>query len=121
MQEATILDRPATYSATFNLAAYWERSAAEFREKVPRFYATFLAHSSAMRWIGYRGWRLEEGRPEGDHVRVRIRFDIEEEALHFALSFGSGVEEIAPVELRAKVVQAAQGLIERYVGGLKRS
>jgi predicted DNA-binding transcriptional regulator YafY len=114
MQEATVLDQSATYSATFDLAAYWERSAVEFRDKLPRFYATFLAHQSAMRWIRYRGWRLEEERAEGDHVRVRIRFDIEEEALHFALSFGAGVEVIEPVELRAKVVQAAQGLIERY-------
>ena len=44
----------------FDLAAYWEHSASEFREKLPRYYATFLAEEPVMRWVRYRGWRLEE-------------------------------------------------------------
>jgi predicted DNA-binding transcriptional regulator YafY len=96
------------------LAEYWERSAAEFRDKLPRFYATFLARPSVLRWIRYRGWRLEQEHPEGDNVRVRLRFDVEQEALQFALSFGPELEVIDPVELRAKVVAAARALIERY-------
>jgi predicted DNA-binding transcriptional regulator YafY len=115
MQEAVVLDQPCTARNAFDLAEYWERSATEFRQQLPRFYATYVADPAAMRWIRYRGWRLEEEQPVGDSVRVRIRFDIEEEAVRFALSFGSGVEVIEPVELRAKVVAAARGLIERYV------
>ena len=67
-----------------------------------------------MRWVRYRGWRLEEETPEGDRVRVRLRFDAEEEALQFALSFGGGVELIEPRELRAKVLAGARAIIERY-------
>jgi predicted DNA-binding transcriptional regulator YafY len=86
-------------------------SAAEFREKLPRYYATFLANPSVMRWIGYRGWRLEEETPEGDRIRVKLRFDIEDEAVQFALSFGGDVEVIEPTELGDKVLAGARAIL----------
>jgi predicted DNA-binding transcriptional regulator YafY len=88
IREAAALEACAAYPADFDLARYWERSAAEFREKLPRYYATFLANPPVMRWIRYRGWRLEEETMEGNRIRVKLRFDIEEEAVQFALSFG---------------------------------
>ena len=111
IREATALDAAATYPADFDLAAYWERSAAEFREKLPRYYATFLAKASAMRWIRYRGWRLEEQIAEGDRVRVKLRFDIEEEAVQFALSFGGDVDVVEPAELKEKVYAGARAIL----------
>ena len=39
-------------------------------------------------------------------MRVRLRFDAEEEAIQFALSFGGRIEVIEPDELRAKVLAA---------------
>jgi predicted DNA-binding transcriptional regulator YafY len=114
MQEAQLLDQSCSDTPGFDLAEYWERSAAEFRDKLPRYHATFLAHPSVLRWIRYRGWRLEQEQPEGDRVRVRVRFDVEQEALQFALSFGPELEVLDPAELRAKVVAAAHALIERY-------
>jgi len=116
ISEVSILDDAAARPAPFDLAAYWERSAAEFREKLPRFYASFLASSAAMRWVRYRGWRVEEERPEGDLVRIRMRFDIEEEAVQFALSLGGEVEAVDPSELRAKVAERARKVVERYEG-----
>jgi predicted DNA-binding transcriptional regulator YafY len=98
----------------FDLAAYWETSTAEFREHLPRYYATFLVAPSVMRWARYRGWRLEEEHEEGSRVRIRVRFDTEEEGLQFALSFGADVEVIEPAELRNKVLQAARDTVERY-------
>lgn len=114
MEEAAVSDQPAAPTPGFDLAAYWEQSATDFRDRLPRYYATFLAQASVMRWVRYRGWRLEDEQPDGDNVRIRVRFDVEEEALQFALSFGPGVEVMEPVELRAKVVAAAGALIERY-------
>jgi predicted DNA-binding transcriptional regulator YafY len=105
------LERLAEYPRDFDLAAYWERSAAEFREKLPRYYATFLANSSVMRWARYRGWRLSEETPVGDRVRLKIRFDIEDEAVQFALSFGGEVDVIEPVELREKVLAGARAIL----------
>ncbi len=109
----TILDEPAKRPADFDLAVYWERSAFEFREKLPRYYATFLATPEVMRWVRYRGWRLEEESPEGEHVRIRLRFDVEQEAVQFALSFGGDVEVVEPLELREKVLAGALAILKK--------
>jgi predicted DNA-binding transcriptional regulator YafY len=47
-------------------------------------------------------------------VRIRLRFDAEQEAIQFALSFGGQMEAIDPPELRAKVLAGAQAIGERY-------
>ncbi len=54
MQEAAALDAPATRPADFDLASYRQRSAAEFRERLPRFYATFLVEQGVLKWARYR-------------------------------------------------------------------
>lgn len=112
IHEAAALDQPAAFPAEFDLASYWERSAAEFREKLPRYYATFRADLSVMRWIRYRGWRLEEETPETDFVRLKLRFDVEEEAIQFVLSFGGAVEVIEPLALRDKVLAGARAILD---------
>jgi len=92
MSAASITETPAARDPHFDLAGYWDRSASEFREQLPRYYATFLANPAVMRWVRYRGWRLEEESAEGERIRVRLRFDIEEEAVQFAMSFGGNVQ-----------------------------
>jgi len=114
IREAVILEEPSRRPIEFNLAAYWERSALEFREKLPRYYATFLVRPSAMRWVRFWGWRLENETPEGDRTRVRLRFDIEDEAVQFALSFGADVEVVEPRELRAKALSGASAIVRQY-------
>ena len=116
IDDPVLLAEPAAALAGFDLAAYWEQSSVSFREQLPRYYATFLAEPAVMRWVRYRGWRLEEEAPEGERVRIRLRFDVEEEARQFALSFGAAVEVVEPAELRAAVVEAAREIVERYGG-----
>lgn len=113
IQEASALDRPAVWPRDFDLRAHWERSTAEFRERLPRYYATFVAKPSVMRWARYRGWRLEEEIPEGDRIRVRLRFDVEDEAVQFGLSFGGDLEVIEPAELREKVLAGARAILDK--------
>jgi predicted DNA-binding transcriptional regulator YafY len=114
ISSVAVLETACSRPPDFDLTAYWENSAAEFREKLPRYYATYLVHPAVMRWVRYRGWRLEQESEEGDRVRVRLRFDAEAEALQFALSFGGDVEAIEPYELRAKVLAGARAILERY-------
>lgn len=114
VSSAEMLDEAVQQVEQFDLARYWEQSASQFRETLPRFHATFLADPSIMRWVRYRGWRLEEEQVQERGVRIRIRFDIEEEAVQFALSFGSSIEVIEPAEVRGKVVSAARALLQRY-------
>ena len=113
--EPAVLDQPAVRPGGFDLAAYWERSAAEFREKLPRYYATFRVSPEVMRWVRYRGWRLEEESADAaGTLRIRMRFDIEDEAIHFALSFGGEIEVLEPAGLRGRVVAGAHAILDRY-------
>jgi len=114
IREASIADEPAARPQGFDLTAWWEQSATAFRQKLPRYYATFLADRAVMRWARYRGWRLEEESPEGDRARIRVRFDAEEEAVQFALSFGGAVEVVDPPGLRKKVLAGARAIIDRH-------
>jgi predicted DNA-binding transcriptional regulator YafY len=118
IKEAVILDQPASRPEAFDLSSYWENSAAEFREKLPRYYATFCATPAVMRWVRYRGWRLEKETVEGDALRIRLRFDAADEALQFALSFGGEIQVLEPDELRSRVLAAAQAIGQRYAGTL---
>lgn len=117
MSEAAVLDGPAEAPRDFDLAEYWQRSAAEFREKLPRYHATFLADPAIMRRIRYKGWRLESETPAGSRVRLRLRFDVEDEAIEFALGFGAAVEAVEPSDLRPKVLAAAQSVVRLYQPG----
>jgi predicted DNA-binding transcriptional regulator YafY len=114
IRDAETLAAPAQRPADFDIAGYWERSASEFREKLPQYHAVFLVKPAVMQWIRYRGWRLEEETPQDGLVRVRLRFDIEAEALQFALSFGADLQVVEPVELRARVRDAALALVAAY-------
>lgn len=64
-----------------------------------------------MKWVRYRGWRLEQEQEEGEWVRVRMRmrFDVEEEAVQFAMSLRARVVE--PGELRDAVAAAARKIL----------
>jgi len=114
IRAATLDAQPSITPADFDLATYWEASTAQFREQLPRYVATFLVAPSVMRWARYRGWRLQEEHEEGSRVRIRVRFDAQEETLQFALSFGADAEVIEPAELRGKVLEAARATAGRY-------
>jgi predicted DNA-binding transcriptional regulator YafY len=114
IRDAMLEERQSVSPPNFDLAAYWEASTVAFRERLPRYFATFLVAPAVMRWARYRGWRLEEEHEEGNRVRIRLRFDAEEEGLQFALSFGADAEVIEPADLRNKVLEAARCTVERY-------
>jgi len=116
IKEPQVLDVPACRPPDFDLAEYWKRSAAEFRQKLPQYRATFLAKPAIMRWVRYRGWRLESEEQAGAFVRIQLRFDAEEEAMQFALSLGPDVEALQPDSLREKTLQAARDILRLYVG-----
>jgi predicted DNA-binding transcriptional regulator YafY len=114
---AAVLEQPVQRPAAFDLATHWERAATEFREKLPRFYATYLVDSAAMAWVRYRCRHVESVEQDGDRFRVRVRFDVEEEALQVALALAAAMEVVEPEALRARVLAAAEALVGRYRGG----
>ena len=98
----------------FDLAKYWEESSSRFREQLPEVQATYLIDPSVLRWIRYKGWRVVEQVDEGERIRVRLRFDSEEEVVQLALAHGADVELLEPVALRSVVREAARGTVEKY-------
>ena len=114
MRDAVLKDEISSIPAEFVLSDYWERSVTEFRAKLPQYDTEFLVQPEVLRWVKYRGWRLLESAPEGNLTAVRLRFDAEEEALQFALSFGPNLKVVAPVALREQVVAAARRIPAIY-------
>ena len=115
ISDAAVLDEPSSDPSDFDLATHWESASVAFRSKLPTFYATYVATPSAMPWMRwYRGWRLQEECPDGDRIRIRLRFDVEDEAVRFALGFGTTVELVDPPELRETVLRAARELVALY-------
>ncbi len=116
--EAHMTEQPSVRPADFDLAAYWRQSAAEFQAALPRFYAKIRMSPGASRWMTYlnRASRIEH-REEPDACgwsTLTMRFDVEEEACQFALSFGGQAEVLEPESLREKVVQAARETVAVY-------
>ena len=98
----------------FDLAKYWEESSSRFREQLPQVQATYLIDPGVLRWIRYKGWRIVEQVDEGERIRVRLRFDSEEEVVQLALAHGADIELIEPVALREVVHEAARGTVGKY-------
>lgn len=109
--EADAAIRPAG----FDLAKYWEESSSRFREQLPEINATYLIDPRVLRWIRYRGWRVVEQLDEGERMRIRLRFDSEDEVVQLALAHGADIELIEPAALRRVVGEAARRAAEKYV------
>jgi predicted DNA-binding transcriptional regulator YafY len=121
VRDAVVLDEPAARPDGFDLAAYWEASSAEFREKLPRYDATVRVAPNLKHWMWWtaRYAHVErEGEPDADGwVEMEVRFQVVEEAETFALSFGPRVEVLAPPELRERVRALTAEAAARYGPG----
>lgn len=118
VQDVEVLDEPCQRPKDFDLAAYWEQSLASFKASLPRYQARVRVSPAIFPRLSYAGRfaRIERtGAPEADGWReVSIRFDTEEIACEYMLSFGAQLEVLEPPELREKVIQLAASVIEFY-------
>jgi predicted DNA-binding transcriptional regulator YafY len=115
---AEALDEACTRPKDFDLAAFWEESSARFRATLPRYQATVRVHPDIvprMRFAG-RFARIEQTGQTDDEgwVQVSLRFDVEEMACEYALSFGTQLEVMEPQALREKVIDAAKSIVAFY-------
>jgi predicted DNA-binding transcriptional regulator YafY len=115
---AELLDEAGRRPEGFDLAAFWERSAAEYRAHLPpyRMVARVRRGAVARLPFGGRFARIEEtGEPDAaGWVRAALRFDAEEMACEFALGFGTQLEVLEPPPLREKVLQMARAVVGLY-------
>ncbi|MGH2559914.1 MAG: helix-turn-helix transcriptional regulator [Thermomicrobiales bacterium] len=115
---ADLLDEPCQRPPDFDLAAAWAASKASYVEQLPRYHATLCVDAEAVERIR-RFWRYarierEVLSPGDGRVTLTVRFQFEEEACEYVLSFGPRVEVLDPPALRERVVALARDIVARY-------
>ena len=112
------MDEPCVRPMDFDLAAFWEQSAAQFRAHLPRYQAVVRVRPEIISRMPYAGRfaRIEHvGRTDEEGwTEVSLRFDVEEMACEYALSFGTQLEVLEPLALREKVIDAAKSVVAFY-------
>ncbi|HLM54826.1 MAG TPA: YafY family protein [Pyrinomonadaceae bacterium] len=120
IQEAAPTGEPCERPEEFDLAEFWERSASQFKASLPRYAATLRVSPEVFPRLNYAGRfaRVERaGDPDEEGwLPVTVRFDTEEMACEYALSFGPRVEVLEPEALRARVVELAESVVAFYAG-----
>lgn len=118
VQSATVLPEACERPAGFDLASYWQQSAAEFKEKFPRYAVTVRVHPDFVPhlYLVGRFSRVENvAEPAADGWRSAvIVFQVEEMAVQGLLSLGAKVEIVEPLKLRELVLGEAQKLLTFY-------
>ncbi|MDQ1558716.1 MAG: hypothetical protein QOD32_1776 [Pyrinomonadaceae bacterium] len=118
VERVEMLDEPCRRPPDFDLAAFWERSAAEYRAHLPSYRARVRVRQEIVARMPYAGRfaRIERtGEVDANGwVEVWLRFDVEEMACEYALSFGTQLEVLEPAALREKVLAAARSVVDFY-------
>ncbi len=118
VQSAEMLDERSARPPDFDLAAFWEQSAAKFRANLGQYRVVARVRPEIVPRLRYAGRfaRVEEtGTADAaGWARVVLRFDVEEMACEYALGFGTQLEVLEPAMLRAKVVAAAASIVAFY-------
>jgi predicted DNA-binding transcriptional regulator YafY len=118
---ATILDEPSDRPADFDLALFWDRWSAEFTTSRPRLPVRLRASPQALAAFGEIFG--DDARPVLDAAEppdelgwqtVMLSFEHELAAAHRLAGFGGLVEVLSPPSVRALLVAAAQGILDRY-------
>jgi len=118
---ARILDEPAERPADFELAGFWERWSAEFATSRPRLPVRLRASPQALTVFGEvfgddARPALDAAGPPDEHgwQTVTLSFEHEFAAAHRLAGFGGRVEVLSPPSVRALLLTAARGILDRY-------
>jgi predicted DNA-binding transcriptional regulator YafY len=108
---AEVLNESFVRPPDFDLAAFWERSSIQFREKLPRVDVVIRADAGVIPLLRsmIRFGAIDS--VEGEHIR--LHFDTEETARHSLIGFGASVEVIEPQSLRDAIRETARSIVER--------
>ena len=118
---ATILDEPSDRPVDFDLALFWDRWSAEFTTSLPRLPVRLRASPQALAAFGEIFG--DDARPVLDAAEppdelgwqtVTLSFEHELAAAYRLAGFGGRLEVLSPPSVRALLVAAAQGILDRY-------
>jgi predicted DNA-binding transcriptional regulator YafY len=118
ISQADILDEPCETPPDFDLGVFWEESARTFKSTLPNYTAMFRVAPTVFPRLRFAGRFARVGTAletsADGWLKVQVGFDVEEMACEYALSFGSNLEVLEPLELREKVIAAAKEVVEFY-------
>jgi predicted DNA-binding transcriptional regulator YafY len=107
--------------ADFELAAYWSESSAAFERDVPRTEVIIRLRADRLDRladaVGERAATSAErlGDPDADGwQKLRLRLEWPNEIPGQLLSLGTDIEILEPAAIRARVVELARDIVERY-------
>ena len=116
--KAEATDQPCVRPKGFDLAAHWEQSTLSFKANLPQYQATVRVAPEVFPMMRFGGRFARIGQPDlpdaDGWLKVTIRFDVEEMAIEWVLSFGSRMEVLDPPSLREKVISSAKSVIAFY-------
>ena len=118
VRDAEVIDEPCVRPKGFDLAAYWEQNTASFKAALPLYQTTVRVRSEVFPRLPFAGRfaRIERAdKPDQDGwMKVSLRFDVEEMACEYVLSFGAQMEVLEPPSLREKVIKMAESVVAFY-------
>ncbi len=102
--------------AAFDLAGYWEKSTEQFKASLPRYAVRLkLKELLLSRLKQERYVRVLNMMPlENGWIEAETEFHTLDSACEMLLGFGSLVEVVEPVELRAKILSEAKAILDQY-------
>jgi predicted DNA-binding transcriptional regulator YafY len=116
--DARVTDDPCVRPKDFDLASYWEQSTVNFKAQLPQYLAIVRVHADIFPRLRFAGRFARIGQADAPNadgwIRITLRFDVEEMAIEWVLSFGAKMEVLEPATLREKVITAAQSVLAFY-------
>jgi predicted DNA-binding transcriptional regulator YafY len=118
VHDAQVLEEPCVRPDGFDLAAFWKQSSADLIANRPRYPATLRADPAVLPRLRCHGRCTEvepAGGPDADGwTTLAVEFETLKDASAYVLSFGPQVEILEPPELRERIVELAQNVVDRY-------
>jgi predicted DNA-binding transcriptional regulator YafY len=123
VQAAEVTTESFVRPETFDLAAYWAESKAQFIADLPRYPATLRVDPTILPRLRFSGRfaRIQQiDPPEADGwQRVVMQFDTMDEASGYVVGFGSKIEVVEPPELREQVINLAKSVVAFYTAAVR--
>jgi predicted DNA-binding transcriptional regulator YafY len=118
MLEAEMTDQTFVRPESFDLVKHWHQSAAAFKSSIPGYQVIVRIHPEALNrlYIIGRFSRVERVDPPDEEGwrQVSIWFQFEDDACECLLGFGDQLEALEPHELRQKLFNRAEQVVEFY-------
>lgn len=115
---ATLLSEQFERPDQFHLKSYWEKSKADFINRLPEYHVQVEMRRSILTRITYSAKFIHalEIKPNehNEFTEVNLTFHTKQEALEYVLGFGSDIKVLTPTDLKEDMLKSAQAIIDLY-------